>query len=73
MPFIELHLAHNDRSILINTSAISALYDSPTGNGPMVTIDGEECYIVKESYEEVKNLIRSYHPTDLVYLPKQTP
>ena len=57
MPFIELHLASHNRPILFNTALISALCARPEGEGPTITINGEEYYLIKESYEAVKTLI----------------
>lgn len=55
--FLELHLSENNEKIMLNINRINSIYQT---NGKAEIYVEEVVYRVKESYEQIKELINNY-------------
>lgn len=56
--FIELHLAENDKKIMLNINRINSIYQE---EGAIYIYVEEVVYRVKESYEDIAKCIDKYY------------
>ena len=56
--FIELHLAENDKKIMLNIDRINSIFQMNEG---ATVYAGEVFYRVKESYEDIAKCLDKYY------------